>query len=366
MHPHEERVTNLPVCSDGTSDSRRLRGALSRVYFWHRHRCTSNQTSTGYSAHAIDGVHRRLAQCVDLRTAHRPCRAFSAEGGADGTQMIATAAPPQLLLALQEGECAPSCLQRAYDLTCALGAELQVLRVLPSPWTRVLRRDPAKGREHVRASLRATRMWLARAFGEEPPPGKVLVQEGPFVEAVVEYARSAEVELIVVPRQVGALAPKLASRTGVKVLVAREPGPRNAILAATDLASPGFPVLEQAARFGLALDATLTAFHNVDPLMVADRAAARLAPGVATALTGAQCQVRLADAVRSLPLAATPVVRVEIDPVYAILEEARRHDVDIVVVGIHARSPFERLLRGSVAARVVRKSQRCVLLTPIC
>ena len=91
----------------------------------------------------------------------------------------------------------------------------------------------------------------------------------------------------------------------MKVLVAHEPGRRKSILAATDLTSDGFPVLEQAARLGLALETSLTALHNVDPLMVADRAAARLARGAAAALAGVRSQVRLADAVQSLPVATT-------------------------------------------------------------
>lgn len=283
--------------------------------------------------------------------------------------MIVADEPPQVLLVLREGDCAPSCLQRTYDLTCALRAELQVLRVLPAPssWLRVFRQDRAKAREEARGCLRATRFWLANAFGEDPPAGRVLVRRGNFVDAVVQHTQSANVELIIVPRfrRVGALATELARRSGVKVLVAREPARRRSILAATDLASDGFPVLQQAARLGLALQAPLTAVHNVDPLLVADRAPVRLAPGAATALAGAQRQVRLADAVRSLPVATTPVVRVEIDPVFAILEEVQRQDVDIVVVGVHERSRLDRLLHGSVAARVVQKTQRSVLVTPI-
>jgi nucleotide-binding universal stress UspA family protein len=284
--------------------------------------------------------------------------------------MIVADEPLQVLLALRESDCAPSCLQRTYDLTCALRSELQVLRVLPasSRLLRVFRPDPTKAREEARVCLRATRSWLANAFGEEPPAGRVLVRRGNFVDAVVQHTQSTNVELIIMPphfRRVGALATQLARRTGVKVLVAHEPSQRKAILAATDLASDGFPVLQQAARLGLALHVPLTAFHNVDPLAIADRAAGRLARGAATALAGAQRQVRLADAVRSLPVATTPVVRVEIDPVFAILEEARRQEVDIVVVGVHERSRLERLLHGSVAARVVQRTQRSVLVTPI-
>jgi universal stress protein A len=283
--------------------------------------------------------------------------------------MIVADEPPQVLLVLREDDCASSCLQRTYDLTCALRAELQVLRVLPAPprLLRVFRQEPAKVRAEARGCLRATRSWLANAFGEEPPVGRVLVRRGNFVDAVVRHTQSANVELIIVPRfrRAGVLATELARRSAVKVLVAHEPAKRRSILAATDLASDGFPVLQQAARLGLALQAPLTALHNVDPLMVADRAAARLPRGAVTALAGAQRQVRLADAVRSLPVATTPIVRVEIDPVFAILEEARRQDFDIVVVGVHERSRLDLLLHGSVAARVVHKTRCSVLVTPI-
>ena len=211
--------------------------------------------------------------------------------------MSVPAKPPQILLALGAGDCAQSCLQRSHDLTCALRAELQVLRVLRPSWRSlgVLRRDPARAREGARACLRATRFWLANAFGEEPPAGRVVVRSGNFIDVVVQHAQSANVQLIIVPPhfwRVGALATQLARRSGVKVLVAHEPGPRKSILAATDLASDGFPVLQQAAHLGSALHVPLTAFHNVDPLSVADRAATRVAHGAATALAGAQRQVR--------------------------------------------------------------------------
>lgn len=45
-----------------------------------------------------------------------------------------------------------------------------------------------------------------------------------------------------------------------------------------------------------------------------------------------------------------------------LLDAARRHDVQLIVMGTHGRGGLEHLFLGSVAARVVRKA-RCPVLT---
>ncbi len=49
-------------------------------------------------------------------------------------------------------------------------------------------------------------------------------------------------------------------------------------------------------------------------------------------------------------------------PAAVILDAAKRHDVDLIVLGTHGRGGLEHLFLGSVAARVVRKAQ-CPVLT---
>ena len=122
--------------------------------------------------------------------------------------MIVANEPPQVLLVLRENDCAPSCLRRTYDLTCALRAELQVLRVLPtlSRLLRMFRHDAAKDRDEARGCLRATRFWLANAFGEEPPAGRILVRRGNLLDAVVQHTQSTNVELIIMPSHFGVWA----------------------------------------------------------------------------------------------------------------------------------------------------------------
>ena len=49
-------------------------------------------------------------------------------------------------------------------------------------------------------------------------------------------------------------------------------------------------------------------------------------------------------------------------PAFAIVEYAKSHDVDLIVMGTHGRGAMAHLLLGSVAARVVRIAP-CPVLT---
>jgi len=49
-------------------------------------------------------------------------------------------------------------------------------------------------------------------------------------------------------------------------------------------------------------------------------------------------------------------------PSQIVLDAAKRHDAELIVIGTHGRGGLEDLFLGSVAARVVRKS-RCPVLT---
>jgi nucleotide-binding universal stress UspA family protein len=62
-------------------------------------------------------------------------------------------------------------------------------------------------------------------------------------------------------------------------------------------------------------------------------------------------------------LVVTPKV-VERNPVDAIVETAERWPADLIVMGTHGRSGFERLLLGSVAEKVLRKAICPVLTVP--
>jgi nucleotide-binding universal stress UspA family protein len=281
--------------------------------------------------------------------------------------MVAFEPSSHVLLALSERDCPTYCLQRAVDVACALGTELRVIRVIRgrSKLTRLLLGDARSDGDRARASLRATRLWLARSNADEPAAGSVLVRTGHFVEQVVCHLSACRAELIVIPGdrwRVGAIATSLARRTGLKVFVARQPAVGGTILAATDLTQPGYPVVRQAVRLASALHVPVTVFHNVDPLSRADDEAEDRDDA---AVLGLRLEARLAGAVRELPTAVTPLVRSEIDPAFALKQETKKRDIDIVVVGVQERSRLRRWLHGSIASRVAGRAERSVVVTPL-
>lgn len=274
----------------------------------------------------------------------------------------------QVLLALDEQNCARTCLSRAYELARASNAELQVVRVVPG-WRWLWRFFPRlamRAAARAKAVLRATRFWLAGAYGKEPAPGHVVVRTGNFLQQIVNHSQSRPTSVIVLPPHlpsVGRVATKLALATGIKVMVLREAGPSRAVLAASDLRTPGFPVLAEASKLAKDTRKSLVSFHNVDPLSLPEedggpRNGARVSSGPAP-------RERLTAALRELSADSVPVIRTEIDPVAAIVDEARERGVDLIMVGAHERDRFVRLLRGSVASRVVQRARCSVMVAPL-
>ena len=57
-----------------------------------------------------------------------------------------------------------------------------------------------------------------------------------------------------------------------------------------------------------------------------------------------------------------PIVLTAMSPAPAILDYAKNHDIDAIVMGTHGRGAFAHLVMGSVAERVVRLAP-CPVLT---
>jgi len=58
-----------------------------------------------------------------------------------------------------------------------------------------------------------------------------------------------------------------------------------------------------------------------------------------------------------------PAVMTSSSPAFAIIDYAREHDIDLVIMGTHGRGTLGHLLMGSVAERVVRLASCPVLTT---
>lgn len=139
------------------------------------------------------------------------------------------------------------------------------------------------------------------------------------------------------------------------------------VLVATDFG----PAAESALRYGRALargfDAELHVLHVVDNVFaraIAGYEYAVMSPQIQHDLESAgrrQTEALLQDDDRrDLHALATTVTSAS--PAEAIVEYARTHTVDLIIVGTHGRGPVAHLFLGNVAERVVRMAP-CPVLT---
>ena len=139
------------------------------------------------------------------------------------------------------------------------------------------------------------------------------------------------------------------------------------VLVATDFG----PAAESALRYGRALargfGADLHLLHVVDNVFaraMTGYAYAGIAPTVQEDLELAgrrQTEALLEDDDRR-ELHAIAATVTSTSPADAIVEYARTHAIDLIIVGTHGRGPVAHLLLGNVAERVVRTAP-CPVLT---
>lgn len=270
-----------------------------------------------------------------------------------------------VLLALTDGDYPTAALEQCASLAQSLEAELHILQVLPPehhfmPGAPDLDLMQATRRvERCLAAARLTKTWCDVVLTNPLAAKRLRIRVGHLVEDAAN--RAAEVDaafLVLAPStgRLGATAAALARASSRPVLVARTPVRRATLLAATDLKDDDYWVLRQAVELGAQLEAPVVAVHNVSCLPVAfDRHTPR---GSASIPSQA---LRLVRATEQLESSMETIVATEVDPVDAILDQARAHDADIIVVGTRPRGG---LSERSVAAEVVNRSDRSVLITP--
>jgi nucleotide-binding universal stress UspA family protein len=136
--------------------------------------------------------------------------------------------------------------------------------------------------------------------------------------------------------------------------------PPRRILAAVDFSEPSRTALTMAARLALYGGAELHILHAEDPLLCA---AARM-QGVTLS---AQARDELNAFVAATSLPSTVAVHLHViggEAVGVIWNVARREQADVIVIGTHGMSSAERLVFGSTAEGVLRRSDIPVLLVP--
>lgn len=134
------------------------------------------------------------------------------------------------------------------------------------------------------------------------------------------------------------------------------------ILAPTDFGRPATAALDLAVEIARATGATLVILHVCDAAAELVAASGRSTTELGRAIRNA-AERDLDDVLERTRAAVREVVGVikEGSPVREILDVATKRGVDLVIMGTHGRRGARRLLLGSVAEGVVRRSNAPVI-----
>lgn len=131
------------------------------------------------------------------------------------------------------------------------------------------------------------------------------------------------------------------------------------ILVPTDFSERATEALRHAAELAAARGAELIALYAdtfEPPMEFTSREVGGIAHSIENSRRRAQEELERCIAQNVPPGVKTHAVVIEDLPVPAIVDYAKRHGVDLIVMGTHGRGALGRLLMGSVAARVIAES----------
>lgn len=277
----------------------------------------------------------------------------------------------KILVATDYSEAAGRALRAAESLARQVGGTLSLIHVVQLPPATYLG-GIGRRRDLEEAWIEAARSELREAAREAAERGteveEILRVGKPWVE-IVEVAASQEVDAICLGNSghsaierilLGSTAENVVRRSPVPVLVVRERdlGAIERVLIPWHFDEGA----RMAVRYALERfpDATeLVAFHAVAPLPPADPVVGPLVPDLAAIREEMRSELDALGAGR-----IGEQVRLMADPAAAIVEAARKEDVDLVLVATHGRRGVARALLGSVAEKVVRHADRAVLVLP--
>jgi nucleotide-binding universal stress UspA family protein len=284
--------------------------------------------------------------------------------------------PESVLLALTDGDHPTATLRQSSALARSLDADLHILRVLPvesqfvpfGPDFDVV--QATRRVERCLSASRQTRVWCDDTLFEPLCAKRLRIRVGNFIEDTANRAVELNAWLIVLAPSTGRLgitATALAHAASRPVLVARTSVPHATLLAATDLEDEDSRVLRKAAELGALLGSPVVAVYNASSFSESFRreSARPSAAALASPRPSESRALRLVKATERMNSPMKAVVAQELDPVDAILEQARLHEAQAIVVGTRPGPCFDRLLTRTVAAEVVERSDRSVLVAPL-
>jgi nucleotide-binding universal stress UspA family protein len=160
---------------------------------------------------------------------------------------------------------------------------------------------------------------------------------------------------------------RLVRVASVPVLIARGPAATPYVHALVGVeAEPARAILALLRDFGAAAPAHVSLLHAFDPVASGKMAYAGVPATTIEAYeaeTAAAVRRDLEGLARGGPALADIIV-VAGEPVTALEEAAERLDADLVVTATHARRGLGRLVLGSVTSRLLRESDRDLLIVP--
>lgn len=295
--------------------------------------------------------------------------------------MVRTPRPALRSAAVAVDFAIPSLRAAAWAASNLIGVELTLVHVvdIPSPPRFQGRRGP--GRQTVLAAARrAAERRLGEFASDAGASGaRLVVRVGRTIDELIAAADECRADVIMVGehgarrggvRFLGSTADRLLRTSRTPVLLARgtpERVPRS-ILCAVDESGMTLPVLAWTRALAHRFKAGVIALHAVEPTV---SGAAQLGTPVrrtdAVRADLERTALRWLDAqVAPLRAAHVPVATKIVfgEAGVAIVNEAKRANADLVVVGRRGGGRAARWLMGTSSNRVVRQSNRSVLLIP--
>lgn len=267
----------------------------------------------------------------------------------------------------------------AYEIASRSGADLHIFHAhalpiayfaAPSGLTTVSA-DLLDSEREVRRQL--LDQQLERLGLQDVDLGEPIIEAGSAHRMLLETARSVDADLVVVGSAESEGLPLLGS-TADRVLrgatcpvwvVDGEPRmPPRKVLAPVDLS----PLSEESLRRGLMLlDEMDDPAPQVESLFVVTRdeleGSSQFTPDQIRRLAHEELESFLQRVDKDDSRGINPEVR-EGDIRAEILRDVEEHPIDLVIVGTHGRSGFERFLLGSVAADIAARARVSVLVIP--
>ncbi len=293
----------------------------------------------------------------------------------------------RILVPLDGSKTAEAVIPFAREIASRCGAELLFVTVVqePSVWDAALSLQVLKREAEIAADYLAT---VEKHVSSEGQTVATQVLDGNAAEAVLAAADDRGADLIAISTHgrsgisrwlFGSVATRILEHASVPLLVLRPkegedrgaPGPVvKKILVPLDgseLASSVLPVVEE---FAKTMGASLVLYHSVAPLSAYPGFESVGAAALGEAVEEMQRQAReiltrAAEEVKSRGVEATTISAIA-TAANGVLKAADELDVDLIAIATHGRSGLGRVVLGSVADAVIRRSADvpCLVIRP--